>query len=268
MPLTKVMVSIIIPVYNASRYLSDCMNSILDQNYKELEIILINDGSRDNSLDLCKYYAELDERVSYIDQTNGGPGAARNAGLEQATGKYLLFFDSDDLVLPNTIEKMVKAMDGHDLAIALFSLNTSSGQSVRGLIKQEMYFDKDDFLEKLSIWPGAYYYSALWNKIYKRDIVEKHRIRFRTDFIWGEDCLFNMNYYLYINQIHIVDFVVYQYNRKVSGLSWGSVFQLHKGLRIKREIYRALKKVFIQADQYQKYFWQVQKYILNITLMD
>ena len=268
MPLTKDLVSIIIPVYNAGKYLSDCLDSILSQSYSQLEIILIDDGSRDDSLSLCKQYAARDERVSFIHQKNGGPGAARNAGLEQATGEYLLFFDSDDVVLPNAIETMIKAVDGQDLVIALFSLRTSSGKSVRGLIKQDMYLDKLAFLEKFSIWPGAYYYSALWNKIYKRSIIEENKIRFRTDFIWGEDCLFNMNYYLYVKQIHLIDFVVYQYSRKVSGLSWGSVFKLHTGIKIKHAIYHALKEVFIQSGQYQKYFWRVQRYILNITLND
>ena len=268
MRLTKALVSIIIPVYNASKYLSDCLDSVLSQSYSQLEVILIDDGSRDDSLSLCRQYAARDERVFVIHQKNGGPGAARNAGLEQATGEYLLFFDSDDLVLPNAIQTMVTGMEGQDLVIALFSLRTSSGKSVRGLIKQDTFLDKHAFLKKFSIWPGAYYYSALWNKLYKRSFVEDNNIRFRTDFIWGEDCLFNMNYYLYVQKIHLIDFVVYQYNRKVSGLSWGSVFKLHKGIKIKRAIYHALKEVFIQSGQYQKYFWRVQRYILNITLND
>ena len=268
MRLTKALVSIIIPVYNASKYLSDCLDSVLSQSYSQLEVILIDDGSRDDSLSLCRQYAARDERVFVIHQKNGGPGAARNAGLEQATGEYLLFFDSDDLVFPNAIETMVTAMQGQDVVIALFSLGTLSGKSIRGLIKQDMFLDKLDFLEKFSIWPGAYYYSALWNKLYKHSIIQENKIRFRTDFIWGEDALFNMNYYLYVQKIHLINFVVYQYNRRVSGLSWRSGFKLIKGIKIKSVIFHALKEVFIQSGQYNKYFWRVQRYILNVTLKD
>ena len=266
--LVEALVSIIIPVYNAQKYLSDCLDSVLSQSYRQFEVILINDGSRDESLNLCQQYVQRDGRVSCIHQENAGPGAARNTGLTQATGDYLLFIDSDDLLLPDALEAMVIAIQGQDLVIARFSLNTSSGKSVRGLINQSMLLDKLTFLKKFSIWPGAYYYSALWNKLYQRSIVNTNHISFRTDFIWGEDCLFNMTYYLYVKKINVIQDVVYQYNRKVSGLSWGSVLQLHKGIKIKREIYLALKKIFVEEDQYKKYFWHVQRYILNITLKD
>lgn len=266
--LVEAFISIIIPVYNAQKYLSDCLDSVLRQSYKHFEVILINDGSRDNSLNLCQQYVQLDGRISCIHQENAGPGAARNAGLAQATGDYLLFIDSDDLLLPGALEAMIRAIQGNDLVIARFSLNTSSGKSIRGLINHSMSLDKFAFLDKLSIWPGAYYYSALWNKLYLRSIVYQNQISFRTDFIWGEDCLFNMTYYLYVKKINIIRDVVYQYNRKVTGLSWKSGFQLHKGIKIKRAIYRALKKIYVEEDQYKKYFWQVQRYILNITLKD
>lgn len=262
------MVSIIIPVYNAQKYLSECLDSVLNQSYKKIEIILIDDGSQDNSLELCRQYACHDERIICIHQANAGPGAARNAGLYKASGAYLLFIDSDDLLLPDAITSMVTAIKGQDLTIAKFVIKTASGKSERGLIDKSMQLDKIDFLEKFSIWPGAYYYSALWNKLYLNSIVKSHQIKFRTDFVWGEDCLFNMNYYLHINQISIIPDVVYQYNRKISGLSWGSFFRLHTGIKIKREIYRALKRIYVDSGLYKKYYWQVQKYILNVTLLD
>lgn len=268
--MVKGLVSVIIPVYNAGRYLDTCLDSLVSQNYTQIEIILINDGSRDNSLDLCRERAKQDKRIVVIDQQNAGPGAARNAGLAIAKGEYILFSDSDDWVIPGAVQKMVEAMDGgQDVAIALFELCTDGKRaSVRGLIREDLFLNRQEFLERLSHWPGAYYYSALWNKLYRYEIIKQNHIRFHADMIWGEDCLFNMEYDCYVQKVRCVNAAVYRYNRKISGLSWNSLFQLHKGIRIKHSIYRALKKIYIQEGQYKKYYWRIQRYILNITLMD
>ena len=262
------LVSVIIPVYNAQKCLSACLDSVLNQNYTNTEVILVNDGSKDNSLLLCQQYAARDARVMVIDQANGGPGAARNAALSIATGDYLHFIDSDDVVPQGAIQAMVTAMEGQDLVIAHFQICTPQSASRRGLIKQERQMDRAAFLEALIIWPGAYYYSAMWNKLYRRSVVEEHNIRFDTTVIWGEDCLFNMTYDRFVQRVRCIPVVVYHYYRKVSGLSWGSVFQLHKGIRIKNKIYQALKLIYVEAGLYKKHYWRVQRYILNVTLMD
>ena len=268
--MVKGLVSVIIPVYNARKYLDTCLDSLLGQSYAKLEIILVNDGSRDDSLALCRARAMQDARIVVVDQQNAGPGAARNAGIALAKGEYILFSDSDDIVLPGAVESLVRAMgEDCDVAIALFELCTDGKRtSVRGLIKEDLLLDKDEFLERLSRWPGAYYYSALWNKLYRHENITTHQILFHTDMIWGEDCLFNMEYDCHVQKACCVNMAVYRYNRRISGLSWNSLFQLHKGIRIKRSIYRALKRIYIQAGQYKKYYWHVQRYILNVTLMD
>lgn len=264
------LVSVIIPVYNARRYLDACLANLVSQSHDELEIILVNDGSRDDSLAQCRLWQKRDPRIVVLDQQNAGPGAARNTGLAAAKGEYLLFADSDDIVLPGAVENLVTAMEGKsDLAIGLFELCTDGKHSsLRGLIKEETLLERPEFLERLSRWPGAYYYSALWNKLYRSDIVREHGITFRKDMIWGEDCLFNMEYDRYVQRVHCVGTPVYRYYRKISGLSWNSVFQLHKGIRIKSAIYRALKKIYTEEGLYRRYYWRIQRYILNVTLMD
>lgn len=268
--MVKGLVSVIVPVYNAQKYLDACLDSLLTQSYDRLEVILINDGSRDDSLALCRERAEKDKRITVLDQDNAGPGAARNAGLEIAKGEYVLFSDSDDIVLPGAVESLVEAMEGEqDVVIALFELCTDGKRSsVRGLIREDIHMDRDEFLERLSRWPGAYYYSALWNKLYRHEIIKKNNIRFHSDVIWGEDCLFNMEYDCYVQRARCINKAVYRYNRKMSGLSWSSLFKIHKGIRIKRRIYRALKNIYVQEGKYEQYYWRVQRYILNVTLMD
>lgn len=263
------LVSLIVPVYNAQDSLRACLDSVLEQSYRHIQLILINDGSKDDSLAICNSYAARDPRILVIDQQNGGPGAARNAGLAVATGDYLQFIDSDDSLPPGSIEALVTAMEGHDLVVGHFEINVGDKWSDRGLVKEEHSMGRLQFLEKLIEWPGAYYYSALWNKLYARHIVEQAGLRFDESFIWGEDCLFNMRYYRHVQRVRYIPKVVYRYYRKVSGLSWGSVFQLHKGTRIKFRIYQALRSLYqMEEGLYRRFFWRVQIYIFNITFLD
>lgn len=117
--------SIIIPVYNAERTLAQCLDSVLGQSCRDFELILINDGSRDASLDICRDFARMDQRIRVISQPNRGPGAARNAGLEIARGTYVQFVDADDLLLDGASEKLIQALRGTDLVIAHF-MNANS----------------------------------------------------------------------------------------------------------------------------------------------
>lgn len=262
------LVSLIVPVYNAEESLPACLDSVLLQSYQDIQLILINDGSKDNSLKILKQYADRDPRIILIDQPNAGPGAARNAGLRAATGAYLQFIDSDDTLPPGAIQALVTAMEGQDLVIGHFELNIGDKWSDRGLIKEECAMERREFLDRLIKWPGSYYYSSLCNKMYARAIVEQAGLRFDESFIWGEDCLFNMRYYRSVQRVRCIPDVVYRYHRRVGGLSWGSLFQLHKGTRIKFLIYRALRSLYQMDGLYRRYYWRVQIYIFNITLVD
>ena len=113
-------VSIIVPIYNMEQYLNRCLESIINQTYENIEIILINDGSKDNSLEICKNYAKKDNRIMIIDQKNSGVSSARNSGLDKATGEYLAFVDPDDWIDKDGIEKMVDFALKHKCDIAFF----------------------------------------------------------------------------------------------------------------------------------------------------
>src|SRR4051794_29018143 len=104
------MISIIVPVYNTQRYLSRCIDSILKQSYKDLEIILIDDGSTDNSLSVCQEYASRDKRIKVLQKGNGGQGTARNMGLDICKGEYIGFVDSDDYIMPEMYELMLESI--------------------------------------------------------------------------------------------------------------------------------------------------------------
>ena len=118
-----VLVSIIIPVYNVEKYLEECLDSILKQTYKNIEVICVNDGSTDNSLNILEKYAVKDNRFIVLNQSNHGLSYSRNKGLKQARGKYIYYLDSDDYILPNTIKTLAENIEERDLEVLLFNAN-------------------------------------------------------------------------------------------------------------------------------------------------
>jgi len=262
------LVSVIIPVYNVQKVLATCLDSVLSQGYQDMQIILVNDGSKDNSLAVCRQYAKRDERILVLDQSNAGPGAARNAALREAKGTYLQFLDSDDALPANATATLVEAMTGQDLVIGHFTIGAKGKSSQRGLVKTDCRLDKPGFMQEHIKWPGSYYFSALWNKLYLRQIVDENSLRFDEGMVWGEDTLFNMQYYVYVKRIHCIPRIVYQYYRAPGGLSWWSAFNLHKGIAIKWKIFQALRKLYRHEGLLSTYRFRVNIYLLNVTLMD
>lgn len=266
--MSRPMISVVIPVYNVEKHLPGLMHAVLSQLPEESEVILINDGSRDGSLSVCRALAQEDVRIRVLDQANAGPGAARNAGLDVATGEYLLFVDSDDMLLDGAVPRMLDAMQGSDLAIAAFVFNLNRVASVRSLVRQDCTMDKPTFLKAYVRRPGSFYFSVLWNKMYRRDIVEARHIRFRTDIGWGEDFVFNAQYCSAVERVAFVRDSVYQYNRSTKGQVWRTLFSVHRNIRVKAILYQSLRTLYREQGLYRRYWWYVNRYIFNATLFN
>lgn len=160
-------ISVIIPVYNVEKYLSECLDSVLAQTYDDLEIILIDDGATDNSGKICDSYAMKDRRVNVIHQSNAGAGAAKNAGLDIATGDYIAFADSDDILCHNMYDRLLKEMtDSVDLVQCCFSKIYKNGSVDTKTICGK--FTADEFLCNLLLdWKN----NVFCNKLFKADLV-------------------------------------------------------------------------------------------------
>jgi glycosyltransferase involved in cell wall biosynthesis len=189
-------ISIIIPVYNAERYLEECINSVILQSHRNCEILLINDGSKDSSLSICKKFAERDNRIIVIDKENGGVSSARNAGLEQATGEYIAFVDSDDWI-DESIYTSIFEKFGEQFDIAI------SGIVYKGLkeVKEDISFLEDEYAGdsiKMNLMPRFYFYGKGFQKktiaghvfkmIFKKDLMGE--IKFLAEVKYVEDLLF------------------------------------------------------------------------------
>jgi glycosyltransferase involved in cell wall biosynthesis len=168
------LISIIIPVYNMEKYLDRCLHSVLNQTYENLEIILVDDGSTDNSPNMCDNYALKDGRIKVVHKENGGLSDARNAGIRIATGDYIGYVDSDDWIEPNMYECMYKACAGNNaqLAVCRYFREYDDKTVNDGTSKVEI-FSRDEILNiYITDKDGYMVYNSVWSKLFKRELVE------------------------------------------------------------------------------------------------
>lgn len=169
---TDALVSVIIPIYNVSQYLDRCIKSILNQTYKNLDIILVDDGSTDSSPDKCDKWLSKDTRIKVIHKNNGGLSDARNVGLEASIGNWIVFIDSDDYVMPEMIQKLLDAVKKNKADIAICSYFLDYGtekKSINPIFKKKSCFSRDAIILKYFLYkPGELV--VAWNKLYKRNL--------------------------------------------------------------------------------------------------
>jgi glycosyltransferase involved in cell wall biosynthesis len=202
--------SVIIPVYNAEKTLHRCLDSLLKQNYASAEIILVNDGSGDSSGEICKKYAAQYEAIVYIEKANGGVSAARNTGLNAASGKYVLFVDSDDYVADGYFQTLDTLCAEFDYDCVIFSQNIVKGASCTP--KELSSFESRDLEVCVEKFCEAYYQKVLnppHNKRYSRRIIEDNKLRFPEELSIAEDKIFCLQYALYCSSCCITQKTLY-----------------------------------------------------------
>lgn len=206
-------VSIIVPVYNAEKGLARCVDSILNQEFRDFELILMDDGSRDRSGEICDGYARADARVVVVHKENTGVSDTRNQAIARARGTFLQFVDSDDWLTADATKLMVRAAEetGCDLVIADFYRVVGEMVSRKGDIDADQVIGREAFVGFMMENPADYYYGVLWNKLYRREIVEAHEIRMDAKISWCEDFLFNLEYVRYATTFYALRTPVYYY---------------------------------------------------------
>ena len=228
-------VSIIVPIYNVQEYLCTCIESVLRQTYQDFELILVDDGSSDNCGAICDEYAGKDSRIHVIHQENGGPSAARNAGLHAATGKYIYFLDSDDFIDPKLLDTIVAHMEtGMDMVVFdhrdFFEDGTTNvcKKNIRGYLTLHSPQERYSFLtEKLLTYKIGW---TVWNRMFRRDVIEMYGLRFADDRkIFAEDLYFCLCYCAHINHILSIDDCLYYYRQRVNSIMAGQKGRLNIG---------------------------------------
>lgn len=206
-------VSIIVPVYNAENSIKRCVDSILGQEFTDFELLLVNDGSTDASGAICDEYAAADPRVRVIHKENTGVSDTRNIAIGLATGTYLQFLDSDDWITADATKLLVRTATEYncDLVIADFYRVIGERVSHKGSIEEQKLMSKEEFAEEMMKNPADFYYGVLWNKLYRRELVEAHGLRMDTSVSWCEDFLFNLEYILHAEIFYALQAPIYYY---------------------------------------------------------
>lgn len=220
----KVKISIIIPVYNAEKFLDACLSSILSQDMLSYEVILVDDGSTDSSPLICDRYSSTDPRFRTIHKPNGGVSSARNAGIALAQGEYLMFVDSDDALAPEALRNLCLETDGcPDIVIGGF--NIYQGEIAFGTLlplDSEFYptAGLSYFFDSTMLRCGELYRGP-WAKLYRSSVVKKNSLRFDESLSYAEDKLFVYEFMNHISSAAAVDVPVYDYFRRPGTLSGG-----------------------------------------------
>ena len=189
----QALISVIIPVYNVENYLRECVDSVLSQTYQNFEIILVDDGSTDSSGKICDEYASNDERICVIHQKNNGPSKTRNTGLDNATGKYIYFLDSDDYVESNTLELLISTAESNNADLVFFDARsfTDDGSEVKqGYIVKETYKPKSGYEILTELHNNKDYHCSVVLLFINRSLLNDNKIRFLESAYCSEDMLF------------------------------------------------------------------------------
>lgn len=254
-------VSVIVPIYNVEAYIKRCVSSLLKQNYGNIEIILVNDGSPDNSSEIIDELAKTDDRIIVIHKENGGVSSARNAGLDIASGEYVMFVDGDDYVDENYVTYFLKLVNMKESKIGFNKNNYVNERHSRT--------NGNSFSEVNSEKATKYIYLgnvfvAVWNKIYNLQYLNDHKIRFNEEIWYGEGMLFNIQALQYTDTIAIGNTDVYhQVQNPNSAMRNFNLNSNHCGIKsmyLQKEALLSRSKGVLKA-------WNYHLWCFNISIM-
>lgn len=254
-------ISAIVPVYNSELYISDCIESIIMQTHKELEIILVDDGSTDGAGVICDEYAARDCRISVIHQANAGVSNARNVGLSRATGEWISFIDSDDTLDSDMYELLLQLAKEYDADIIHCGYKHIVGEEIR-LVHNTGKIIRQETEEALKCLVGRHLFvGSLWNKLYKRELTDN--LKFRTDLKINEDILFNFEVFRKAKVSVFADYAKYNY---IAHLDSSACFitpdekKLLDACEVNRYIFTSLRGSSLEAMARERYIRSLSGY--------
>ena len=238
-------VSIIVPVYNAAKPLCEnktvlhrCIDSILNQEYRDYELIVVDDGSKDESGKILDEYATKDERINVIHKENSSVSNTRNLAIQNARGKYIQFLDADDWITTDATKSLVRTMEESkaDLVIADFYRVVGENTSHKGRIDSDKVLTRDEFADYMIQNPADYYYGVLWNKLYKKSIIDTYHLKMDASLSWSEDFIFNLEYLLHVKHVAPLQLPIYYYVKTEGSLVSQSRFDIRNIVDMKLSV--------------------------------
>ena len=263
-------VSVIVPVYNVQDYLAKCIDSVLSQTYEDFELILVNDGSKDSSPQICDSYLQKDARIKVIHKENGGLSSARNAGLDVAKGKYIYFLDSDDYIDPMLLEKTIAVMEQQQCDWVAFGMikEDTQGNHIENIAFKPIQLKITTEEERMRfLLKYLLNYRMGWeacSHVFRGDIIRENHLRFVSErIVFAEDMLFSFTYWLYAGSCAVVQDCLYHYVQRTDSLMGKSKFrnvlpQIHT---LSQEAHEAMVRAGLTLPQ--KNFAMIYMHILE-----
>lgn len=241
--------SVIIPVYNVENYLADCIKSVLNQSFQDFELILVNDGSTDNSLQICNYYKELDTRIKVFNKENGGVSTARNLGLENSNGEWIYFVDADDSVNEGLFDIFFNELNCDIIQFGYHTMQADGNIVAKGPDINTVYSSADEFIVK-----SAFKTLTLWIHCIKSELIKQYNITFSEGIKYAEDLEFVIKCYGCASTIEVKSIIGYNYYiRDNSAMSQAYTFD---NIKIHLDVANNLIDFYIQNNIKQSIFFQ------------
>lgn len=257
-------VSVIIPIYNGEKYISDCIESIRNQTYNNIEILLINDGSTDSTQQICENYEKEDNRIKLYNNKNSGVSYSRNFGINKATGEYILFVDCDDFIENNMIEVIVNKIHEFDYVAVNYKKYYSEEKIVRNVKVTDCEYNKQSFLGDFWNLYNCNIINSPCNKIFKTSVIKENNIKFRVEYNLGEDLIFNLEYIQFCEKFCVMNQYLYNYRYKLNSLT--TTFRKDK-IYVQIELNNKIKKFLIMNNHYfEQDKKEFEKNIANIII--
>lgn len=271
------LISIIVPVYNGETYLESCLKSILNNSYKDIELIIVNDGSKDNSNKICKRIKEEDSRVKYYEKTNGGIVSARNFGLERAKGEYICFADQDDQIPENAYEILHNNIIQNNSQMCMGSykiLYENTKIDCFQIEKKMIYNSKKDIVDNLIIptieninrkIENVGYKNIrwnIWNCMYSKKYLDEFNIKFIKYLDYEDDLLFNLEFYRHAKIISTTDKIVYYWRKNLKSTSNSKRYvnnYWEKAIKLEEYYLNLLKESEIDEHLFEKYKKRIEE---------
>lgn len=256
----KELVSIIVPIYNVEKYIEKCIKSIMQQNYSNIEIILVNDGSEDKSAEIINELSKKDDRIVVIHKENEGVSSARNAGLQLAKGQYIMFVDGDDYVDNDYVDYFVELLKTSKCDIGFNINNYSIEKNFSG--ERQFVISAEKAIEWIY---SDKIFVAVWNKIYKTSVLKEKKIKFNPDIWYGEGMLFNIECLQFVDKIAVGEKAVYHQtfnpNSAMRNFNLESNYCGIRSLELQKKLWKKRTRNIEQA-------WEYHYYKFNRTIIN
>jgi len=270
--MTEPLISVVIPAYKVEKRLDACVASVCAQTWKNLEILIIDDGSPDETGAVADAWAEKDPRVRVVHQENGGVAAARNRALDLARGEWVRFVDADDTLPPDSISLLYSRVsrEGSDLVIAGYEHQVGDLCHAFNLAHRDDTIAVDEYLRFLNPYANSFFCGVLWNKLFRRALIESQHVRFESGLTFGEDFLFVCNYLHGAEKVSFSTDTVYRYIRHPDSMTFSqtrdSLRHPKRNFDVKLRLYRGLKELYQARGVYPEYRRTLWLYMIRFTL--